>query len=59
MFSTLPSRQSQSLLNFTGTPTITINGVVPLGDDQQPISDYNAILARIDSRNRAPEHTAD
>ncbi|MBI1256023.1 MAG: thioredoxin domain-containing protein [Chloroflexi bacterium] len=37
-----------SLLNFSGTPTFTINGVVPLDDNQQPISDTNAIFARID-----------
>jgi hypothetical protein len=36
------------LIGFNGTPTITINGVVPLGDDQQPLADYNAIIARID-----------
>jgi protein-disulfide isomerase len=36
------------LIGFNGTPTITINGVVPLGDDQQPLADANAIIARID-----------
>lgn len=40
--------QATSLLNFTGTPTITINGVVPLGQDQQPISDASGVIARID-----------
>lgn len=40
--------QVQGLINFQGTPTITINGAVPPGDDQQPLTDYNAILARID-----------
>jgi protein-disulfide isomerase len=43
------AKQSQvSLLNFSGTPTFTINGVVPLDENQQPISDTNAIFARID-----------
>ncbi|MEO8398116.1 MAG: thioredoxin domain-containing protein, partial [Chloroflexota bacterium] len=44
------AKQSQvSLLNFSGTPTFTINGVVPLDDNQQPISDTAAIFARIDA----------
>lgn len=48
--------QQAGLLNFTGTPTITINGVVPLDDNQQPLTDYTAILARIDSEiERAKE----
>lgn len=41
--------QAQALLNFSGTPTITINGVVPLSQDQQPIADSAGILARIDA----------
>jgi protein-disulfide isomerase len=41
--------QAQALLNFTGTPTIAINGVVPVDSSQQSISDVNAILARIDA----------
>lgn len=40
--------QASALLNFKGTPTITINGVVPLDDKQQPLTNYNDILARID-----------
>ncbi len=44
------AKQSQiSLLNFSGTPTFTINGVVPLDENQQPISDTDAIFARIDA----------
>jgi protein-disulfide isomerase len=40
--------QAAALLNYTGTPTITINGVVPLDQNQQPLNDANSILARID-----------
>ena len=39
----------QHLLNFTTAPTITINGVVPLDDKQQPLTDPAAILAQIDA----------
>lgn len=41
--------QAQALLNFVGTPTITINGVVPLDENQQAIGDATGVLARIDS----------
>lgn len=41
--------QSQALLNFNGTPTIAINGVVPVDDSGQSITDVNTILARIDA----------
>lgn len=41
--------QAKALLNFTGTPTITINGVVPLDENQQPIGDATGVLARIDA----------
>ena len=41
--------QAKALLNFQGTPTITINGVIPLDDNQQPISDPTQIMARIDA----------
>ena len=40
--------QAAALLNFTGTPTITINGVVPLGPDQTPLNDAASVIARID-----------
>ena len=40
--------QAGALLNFSGTPTITVNGVVPTDDKQQPLTDYTAILAYID-----------
>ncbi len=46
----LARSQSASLLNFTGTPTITVNGVVPLDEDQQPLTDNAAILAYIDAQ---------
>ncbi len=52
----------QGLLNFIGTPTFTINGIVPLDDSQQPVSDANGILARIDAemaRITAPPATAE
>lgn len=40
--------QAAALLNFTGTPTITINGVVPLGQDQTALNDAASIIARVD-----------
>lgn len=40
--------EARGLLNFFGTPTVTINGVVPVGEDQQPVSGSEAILAAID-----------
>jgi len=43
-------RQAEGLLNFPkATPTFTINGVIPLDENQQPISDTDTILARIDA----------
>ncbi|MEP7294071.1 MAG: thioredoxin domain-containing protein [Chloroflexota bacterium] len=41
--------QQGQLLNFSGTPTITINGFVPVGDDQQPLTASADIIARIDA----------
>lgn len=41
--------QRRNLLNFGGTPTITINGIVPLGTDQQPLQGAADIIARIDT----------
>lgn len=38
-----------NLLNYTGTPTITINGVVPTDNDQVPITDRDALIAAIDA----------
>lgn len=40
--------QSLALTNYNGTPTITINGVVPVNSDQVPLSDPAEILAAID-----------
>jgi protein-disulfide isomerase len=40
--------QSQALTNYNGTPTITINGVVPVNSEQVPLSDPVEILAAID-----------
>ncbi len=37
------------LLNFAGTPTITINGVVPVNEDGQVINDAATIIERIDA----------
>lgn len=39
---------ASTLLNFIGTPTITINGVVPVDTDGQPISGAADLLAAID-----------
>lgn len=41
--------QQQRLLNFSGTPTFTINGVVPLDSDQQSINTAAGIIARLDA----------
>lgn len=41
--------QARALLNFNGTPTISINGVVPVDENQQTISDATTVLARIDA----------
>lgn len=48
-------QQSAALLNFIGTPTITINGVVPVGSDGTPLNDASAVLAAIDSAVAAAE----
>lgn len=40
--------QSQTLTNYNGTPTITINGVVPVNSEQVPLSDPAEIIAAID-----------
>lgn len=45
---TSASTQARSLLNFGGTPTIAINGVVVL-DGTTPSSNVDTILARIES----------
>jgi protein-disulfide isomerase len=39
---------ASTLLNFIGTPTITINGVVPVDTDAQAISGAAELLAAID-----------
>ncbi len=41
--------RQQGLLNFSGTPTVTINGIVPLDENQQPLQAAEAIIARIDA----------
>ncbi len=41
--------QVRALLNFSGTPTIAVNGVVPTDENQQPLTDNAAILAYIDT----------
>ncbi len=54
---------ASTLQNFSGTPTITINGVVPTGDDQVAITDRDALIVAIDAElarvagNNAPEAT--
>jgi len=42
------SQQARNLLNFGGTPTITINGVVPLNEEQVAYTEVADILAAID-----------
>jgi protein-disulfide isomerase len=42
-------QQSSALLNFLGTPTVTINGVVPVDSAGAPLTDPNAVLAAIDN----------
>jgi protein-disulfide isomerase len=37
-----------SLLNFIGTPTITINGIVPVDENGQPLSGAPALIEAID-----------
>lgn len=37
-----------ALLNFVGTPTVTINGVTPVDENAQPISGAPALLVAID-----------
>jgi protein-disulfide isomerase len=41
--------QARSLLNFTGTPTIAINGVVVLDSSNTSTSNVDTIMARIES----------
>ena len=48
VLNTARTRQ-QSLLNFSGTPTITINGIVPLNENQEPLQTSAEIIARIDA----------
>lgn len=42
--------QASSLLNFFGTPTVAINGVVPVNAEGAPASGATAILEAIDQR---------
>ena len=44
------STQVRSLANYTGTPAVAINGIIPLGDDGTPITDVDALFAVIDER---------
>ncbi len=54
---------AEGLLNFAGMPTVTINGAVPLTDENLPLTDVTAILERIDAAiadsQRAPEPEAE
>jgi protein-disulfide isomerase len=45
---TAAEQEASALLNFNGTPTISINGVVPVNDENIPIQGAQEILARID-----------
>lgn len=40
--------EAAGLLNFSGAPTTAINGVVPMDDENQPITDVAEVLAAID-----------
>ena len=46
-----------SLLNFAGTPTMTVNGVVPVDENAQPVSGGPALLAAIDRAIAATTRT--
>jgi protein-disulfide isomerase len=52
---------AEGLQNFTGMPTVAINGAVPLSDENVIIADTTTLLARIDAAiaeaQRAPEAT--
>jgi len=41
-------QDASGLLNYIGTPTIAINGVVPVDEDGQVINDSTAIIAAVD-----------
>lgn len=43
------SDEARNLLNFAGAPTVAINGVVPLDDENQPITEASAVLAAVDA----------
>ncbi len=44
--------QAAALLNFSGTPTLTVNGVVPTDENQQPLTDNAALLLTSTPRSR-------
>jgi protein-disulfide isomerase len=48
-------QQASTLINFVGTPTIAINGVVPVDGDGNPFTDPGDILAAMDSAIAAAE----
>lgn len=52
---TRAQRQANALINFRGTPTITINGVVPVDSSGAPLTDPDAILEAIDNAIAAAE----
>lgn len=58
-------QQASALINFVGTPTIAINGVVPVDSEGNPYTATSDILAAIDNaiataaRRQQPESTAE
>ncbi|MFN8527280.1 MAG: thioredoxin domain-containing protein [Anaerolineae bacterium] len=64
---TQAATEARALANYTTTPTIAINGIVPLGENNTPLIEPEAILARIDEEiarlqrpvTPAPEATAE
>ncbi len=57
------SSQARSLANYISTPTIAINGVVPLDEEGSPVLDPIALFVRIDEEvarlQRAPVEATD
>lgn len=58
--------QTRGLLNFTGAPAVTINGVIPVSEENVPLVTVDEIIAAIDravelaaSNRPAPEATAE
>lgn len=48
-------QQANTLINFLGTPTLAINGVVPVDSDGNPLTEASSILTAIDNAIAAAE----